>query len=229
MKLIAVFFVVILAGAFATTESPSTTVKPETTPAPSNAPTGPTPAEGSTASPASTTVGPTVPPVSTVSGETNAPTDSTGAPVTTVPTEPPTTTIPLNRNVSFNVNCEEKTSCKFTFTIDERLVRSINNTALEVVLSQLSTSINNASASLVQLGYDEETYSQDVNAQIEIAQSEADSISVQYNETSIQVDDLSDQTASALETAKNYLKSAICFQTDGDSSYGCGQLADLSY
>lgn len=79
-------------------------------------------------------------------------------PTTEEPLESTTTEAPLDREVSFRVDCTSGTKCDFTFKIAEQLMRYVNATYLENILGELATKIQKINDELPGLKSEESSY-----------------------------------------------------------------------
>ena len=99
-------------------------------------------------------------------GNPTASQEPTGSPVnggsgSTESTELPESTTPetpVDRQVSFKVDCSQGDQCDFTFKIAEQLMRYVNTTYLEELLGQLAVKIQTISTEVGQLTTEEASY-----------------------------------------------------------------------
>jgi outer membrane murein-binding lipoprotein Lpp len=207
-----------------TDDSPITTPLGSSDTTPTTASNGNTDASIATDSPLS-------PPTTGAPEPTDAPfTGSTVEPVVTTlaSTIAPTTTPPLKRDVQFNIDCSQKTQCSFAFKIAEPLMRYVNTTILDHVLTNLTSKITALSSTSSKVSNEENHYITALNTQINTLNSAVDNLNVKLNETISDAQELQENASNAATKAQQYLDSANCFRNDMQSSEACGAIAEIS-
>ena len=169
--------------------------------------------------------GPTQSPGPTPEPNTGATNPNPDSSTTLASTIPPTTTPPLKRDVSFNIDCTAGTQCSFQFKIAEPLMRFVNPAALESVLSNLTSKINDLNQASTALSTEESGYITTLQAEIDKLNGDVTSLNENLNGTLSDAQMLQETIFNASVTAQNYLAAAICFRNDLKPSAECGAIA----
>uniref|UniRef100_A0AC34QQ80 Uncharacterized protein n=1 Tax=Panagrolaimus sp. JU765 TaxID=591449 RepID=A0AC34QQ80_9BILA len=160
------------------------------------------------------------------SAEQSTPTGGQSSEAPTTTTLPPTTTTPpLDRNVSFKIDCSNSEQCSFEFRIAEPLMRFINQTQLEGLLGDLASQIGKINSEVNLLKTQEATYQTFLENEVSQNIGNFTETLTRINDTIGTIEDLQSRTDDVLLTAERFLNSSICFQNDADTSEGCGNLA----
>jgi len=201
------------------TESPSV---PESTSGGGDKPT----VSGSTQLPETGSTGPTLEPVTQNIVPSKEPVTQGTEPAG--PTELPestTTETPVDRQVSFRVDCSQGDQCDFTFKIAEQLMRYVNTTYLEELLGQLTVKIQKISAEVGQLTTEEASYETLLTNKLDELLENVQGTFENVTKITDTVDELQTESDSIEVKAQHFYAAALCFQNNADTSENCGAIA----
>uniref|UniRef100_A0A914QUY9 Uncharacterized protein n=1 Tax=Panagrolaimus davidi TaxID=227884 RepID=A0A914QUY9_9BILA len=104
-------------------------------------------------------------------------------------------------------------------------MRFVNPEALETILSNLTSKINDLNKASATLSTEEQGYIQTLQSEIDTLNGAVTDLNGNLNGTLSDAQMLQEAALNATMTAQNYLTAAICFRNDQKSSAECGAIA----